>query len=89
MDASCNLQDNQTYSLGIVDPSIFSEMPRQGGGGSNPLFPLIPSGMGRPVSKVILYAAPFFCLPRQLDMRGSGNPSVSKIVACLGVKKTW
>ena len=36
---------------------------------------------------VILYAASFFCLPRQLDMRGSGNPSVSKIVACLGVKK--
>ena len=38
--------------------------------------------------KVILYAAPFFCLPRQLDAIGSGNPSVFKKVACLGVKKT-
>ena len=45
MDASCNLQDNQTYSLGIVDPSIFSEMPRQGGG-QQPVIPTHSVGDG-------------------------------------------
>ena len=51
------------------------------------LVTVLKSKLSNQISKVILYAAPFFCLPRQLDMRGSGNPSVSKIVACLGVKK--